>query len=91
MSGMRSKYRKVAGNLKPPTKGGSVFCFECPEKVTGVVFGHPASHPWKRMVSRARRCLSSPLSTVIVSANKKGGFCAKKQINMHIMLGHLIL
>ena len=38
------------------------------------------------MVSRARRCLSSPLPTAIVFANKKEGFSVKKEINMHIML-----
>ena len=80
MSDMRPTYRKVAETLKKTTKGGSVFCVDCPEKVKAVVFGHPANCPWKGMVSRARRCLSSPLPTAIVFANKKEGFCAKNKL-----------
>ena len=47
-----------------------------------MVFGHPANHPWKRTVRRARSCLSSPLPTAIVFANEKEDFCAKKP-NQH--------
>ena len=91
MSDMSPNYRKVAETKKPPTKGGQLFCFHCPEKVATVVCGHPANHSWKRMVSQAQRCLASPLPSAIVFANKKEDFCTKKQINMHIVLGHLIL
>ena len=88
MSYMRLKYRKVAETKKPHIKGGgSVFCFDFPEKATTVVFGHPANHPWKRMVSRGQSCLSSPLPTAIVFTNKKEGFCAKNKLTCIKCLG----
>ena len=56
-----------------------------------VVFRHQANHPWKRIASQARSCRLSPLPTAIVFTNKKEGICANKQIDIHIMLGHLTL
>ena len=40
-------------------KGCRVFCFDYPEKVTAVVFGHPVNHAWKRAVSQARYVLGT--------------------------------
>ena len=48
MSHMRSKYRKALKLKTVPLKGYRVFCFDCSEKVTAVVFGHPVNHCWKR-------------------------------------------
>ena len=78
------KYKKVTETKKTPTEGGGVLCFDCPENVTVVVFGHLANL-WKRTVSQAQSCLSSHLPTVIVLQKKGRLLCKKKQMNIRIM------